>query len=303
MVIWVTEQELETFELLIPEDMREYVKTGEWFCLGALLKDSAGEEYTAAGVLLFSDEEGISGGEEELTVITLNWIYVTGECRNRGIGNALMQEFSEVLENIETGGIICDLPFDSEYDQAEAFLISWGFDFAVISGTEMIITKEDFRRRLLTLEEEKLKMMLEGYEEPEDICLIDELPEPVFEEALREIRDVYPLGYYDMLSENKADYDEEMSAAFLVNNQVSSMVLFERLPGGDPHMLLLAGVFSQKTRELFTLLTYAAGRYYRFYPEETSLRLTLNTEQSMNLAVRLFPEQEPRLIRRGVFSY
>lgn len=50
---------------LVPEDMKEEVKNGEWFCLGALAEteEAASEESdvkTAAGVLLFSSEDGVS---------------------------------------------------------------------------------------------------------------------------------------------------------------------------------------------------------------------------------------------------
>ncbi|MBQ9505180.1 MAG: hypothetical protein IJU93_09250 [Lachnospiraceae bacterium] len=70
MVIWVKENEMEAFLPLIPEEMSGRVKSGEWFCLGALAEDkeaaeASGDERLAVGVLLFSSEEEISPQNRE----------------------------------------------------------------------------------------------------------------------------------------------------------------------------------------------------------------------------------------------
>ena len=75
--------------------MRQSVISGDWFCLGALEETSdqdKGEpdERVAAGVLLFSSEDGISYGELPVNMILLRWIYVAPGYRQKGIGNELM---------------------------------------------------------------------------------------------------------------------------------------------------------------------------------------------------------------------
>ena len=131
MVIWVKEKELEKFMPLIPEEQHEYLKNEDWFCLGALSGNGSGgddeDELIPSGVIVFSNEEGISFGKEPASVIEIKWLYVAERFRLKGVANELMQAFSGVTEDSPAEGVICDIPFDSEYDLAEAFFVSWGY--------------------------------------------------------------------------------------------------------------------------------------------------------------------------------
>ncbi len=306
MVIWVREKKMDAFLPLIPEDMKERVKSGEWFCLGALAEteEAASEESdekTAAGVLLFSSEEGVSYGDERSTMIEIHWLYVAENHRMEGLANELMQELSEILEDNPAEGIICDIPLGSEYDLAEDFFASWGFSFEVTELLEMTINKEDCRREVSPENKEQALRLASGPDRPVDLISISDLSDEEFTKVIREMKAEEKSGYYDRLPENRDDYAGDMSYAVVHGGEVSSIALFERLSNGDLHMVMLGTLTPRGAKELLMLLRYCAGYYYLNYPEDACVRFSLGIERSRKLAVHLFPDKEPVRVRRGFF--
>ena len=306
MVIWVKENEMEAFLPLIPGEMRQKVKSGEWFCLGALAdpKETSGEtedEKVAAGVLLFSSEEGISYGEELHVMIELHWLYVIEDRRMEGLANELMQALSDILEDNPAEGIICDIPLGSEYDLAKDFFESWGFSFEVTELQEMTITKEDCRREVSPQNKEEALKLASGPARPVELISVSELSEESFKEAIHAMKEEERSGYYDRLSENRDDYAGDMSYAVIHENAVSSIILFERLQSGDLHLVMLESLSQRGAKELLELLRYCAGYYYLNYPEGAKVKFSLGIERSRNLAVHLFPDKAPVQVRRGYF--
>ena len=306
MVIWVKENEMEAFIPLIPEEMRDRVKSGEWFCLGALAEDgqaaeTSGDERLAVGVLLFSSEEGISYGDERSSMIELHWLYVAEKYRMEGIANELMQELSDILEDNPAEGIICDIPLGSEYDLAEDFFESWGFNFEVTELQEMTITKEDCRREISPQNKEEALRMASGPSRPIDLIPVSELSKDEFKRVVRQMKQEEASGYYDWISEDRDHYAGDMSYAVVHGDKVSSMALYERLPNDDLHLVMLGTLSQRGAKELLELLRYTAGYYYLNYPEEAKVRFSLGIERSRNLAVHLFPDKEPVQVRRGYF--
>ena len=112
MIISIKEKEREYFLPLVPEDMREAFRSGEWMGLGALSEPSeeggdAGEDSAAeaCGIMLFSPEDGISIGGERSTMIILHWIYVADKYRQQGMADDLMNALADILEDNPADGI------------------------------------------------------------------------------------------------------------------------------------------------------------------------------------------------------
>ena len=287
------------FASLIPDEYREEIEAGEVFCLGALKED--GDYDLPVGVLLFSVEEGVSDGTEASVMIVLRWFYVAEEYRRQGFANELMEALSDVLDDSPAEGIVCDVPFDSEYDLAEAFLISWGFQFEVTDTNEMIISKDDCRRQIRSKNREAELSLAAESEKPKGIIPVPDVPDEAFRQAVRRAKESERNGYYDLISENREDYAGDMSYAIMHGNEVSSLVLFERLNDSNLHMVMLTSFEQAAAKELLRLLHYTAVYYYLNYPEESKVHLTLGTERSMKLATHLFPDKDPIQVRRGFF--
>ena len=290
---------LGSFVPLIPKEHIPELESGQMFCLGAL-KEEDGES-VPVGVLLFSVEEGTTNGIEPATMIVLQWIYVAEEYRTQGFANELMDALSDVLDDSPAEGIICDIPLDSEYDLAEAFFASWGFQFEVVDTNEMIITKDDCRRQAASkYTEEELRIRVNS-EKPKEMVSVFDIPREVFRETVQKAKEMEKSGSYDLISEDREDYAGDMSYAIMHGDEISSFVLVERLPDDDLHVVMLSGFGPDAARELLKLMQYTAIYYFENYPEETRIHLTLASERSVNLAVHLFPDIDSERARRGFF--
>ncbi len=131
---------------------------------------------------------------------------------------------------------------------------------------------------------------------------IMDVTDEAFIKAVREAKGMEKNGYYDQISEDRDDYAGDMSYVFIHDDEISSMVLCERLPNEDLHIVMLMAFNPDGAKELLKLLHYTASYYFFNYPVETTVHLTLGTERSMNLATHLFPDVDPIEIRRGYFS-
>ena len=301
MVIWVKEENLRQFLPLIPEEFQDEVISGELLCLGALAEDKT-DERTAAGVLLFSVEDGLIYEEEQSVMIVVHWIYVAEAERQKGLANELVDALSDVLDDSPAEGVICDIPMDSEYDLAEAFFTSWGFEFRVIDSCEMIISKEDFRKKMKTMESEDIKKAAKTFDKPEGLTAIPDIDEEAFKKALQAMKEAEKTGYYDGVSENMDDYAGDMSYAIMHKGEISSMILFSRDYRDDLVMVLLSSLSTKGAKELLDLLYYSSGYYYMNYPEDVQIHLFVGIEKSRNLATHIFPGKDPVMVRRGYFS-
>jgi len=303
MVIWVKEEEMKQFLPLVPKNMQDAVIMGEYFCLGALSEDEEGSnEKTAAGVLLLSEVDGVLFDGEITTMIVIHWLYVAEDFRLKGLANDLMAALSDVLEDSPASGIICDVPFDSEYDLAEAFFSSWGFQFRVTDSYEMIISKDDCREQINAANKEESLSLASSSRIPEGMVSVQEIDRDVFTEAVSRAKKLEKSGYYKEISEDKDHYAGDMSYAYLHDGKISSLVLFERLSYDHLHMVMLATLDPKGEKELLTLLHYTAGYFYLNYPEHSTVWLTLGTERSRKLATHIFPGKDPVMVRRGYYS-
>ncbi|HAV00262.1 MAG TPA: hypothetical protein DCW47_03590 [Lachnospiraceae bacterium] len=290
---------IDRFVPLIPREYIDEVESGEMFCIGALKEDE--EDMLPVGVLLFSADDGVINGTETATMIVISWLYVAEEHRMEGFANDMMEALSDLLEDSEAEGILCDVPFDSEFDLLEAFLTSWGFQFEVVDTQEMIISKDDCRRQGSSKYTEEELRILAHPEKPKGLVSILDIPQETFEEAVRSAKGMEKTGFYDLISENRDDYAGDVSYAIMHGDEISSLVLVERLPDNDLHMVLLRGFSADGAKELLKLMQYFAAYYFENYPEDTDVHLTLGTERSMNLAKYLFPDEDPIQVRRGFF--
>ena len=291
MVIWVREKELPMFLPFIPADMQGEVRNGNWLCLGALT-ETGDDQYDAAGVLLFAPEEGSYNGEDRSIMIVMHWLYVAEKHRRKGLANELMEALSDTLEDNPAEGIICDVPFDSEYDLAEAFFVSWGFRFEVIDCNELIITKDECRR---------IMGSADTTDKPKGMVSVWDIPEDIFRKTLDTVKKIEKTGYYYSIQDSREDYLGDISLACRHGDEISAISLFIRESYGVIRMVILADLDPTGTKELPKLIRHSAAAFCLDYPDEAKVRITLGTGRSRKLAEYLLPDTDPVQIRRGIF--
>ena len=302
MIIWVKEKELDSFLPLIPAHMQEAVSSGDWFCLGALTDVPGEESKLCAGVLIFSAEDGLSYGQEILTMIRIQWIFVTESLRGQGLGDELMDALSDILQDNPAEGILVDVPFGPEYDLAEDFFSGWGFDFEVIASSEILISKEDAVLRHGSMEKAKeiVKDRLKTVHD--DIRMLKDIPDDVFRRALNEIIRREDSLYHVNISDDPMDYDREMSCAVMKEGEVSSLILYDRIGPKELRLILMSSLSPNAATELGNLLAYVAALYYVRESDDTVVKIVIESPKTMELFNHVFASSEPDLIRRGYFS-
>lgn len=295
MVIKLDERTMESFAPLIPEAMRDYAGSGEAFCLGSVIEE------TAAGVLVFSVNEGMGKSGNVCAMIELLWIYTAEEFRQRGVANELMEALSDLLDDNPAEGIICYIPSDGRYSLAGSYLDSWGFDFEDRDTPVMIITKEDCRTQVREVDKERALSLAGEIKKTEDLVSVGEISKMKFRKAIRKMLEDEEPENALLVSEDRDTYDPKSSFAMIRDGEVSSVVLFEKRRTYELHLVKLDALSSADPKELLTLLHYAAGSYYLNEPEETVVWFALMTEKSMNLAKHIFPGKDIILVKRGFY--
>ena len=306
MIIWVKEKELDGFLPLIPADMQEAIRSGEWFCLGALT-DAPGyggdeKEKLCAGVLIFSADDGLSYWRDIVTMIRIRWIFVTESARGQGLGNELMDALSDILKDNPAEGILVDIPFDPKYDLAEDFFSGWGFDFEVIPGTEIVISKEEAVIRHGSMEKAKevVKDRLKTIHD--DIRQLKAIPDAVFRKGLNEMILRSDNLFHINISDDPKDYDQEMSCGVMKEGKLSTLLLYERSGEKELRLILMSSLSDNAASELGNLLAYSGAMYYCREPEDSVIKVVLDSPKASELFYYVLSDSEPDLIRRGYFG-
>ncbi len=133
MITRITQQNMDAFAPLIPQELLSEVADPAHFALGAVRTGYA------VGILLYELIEG----EEEIPYVQLKWIYTAQSFRNQGVANALMECFYTILNESGITNLMCEIPALPDDDLLCAFLRAWGFSFSWQKKYELTLTLEE----------------------------------------------------------------------------------------------------------------------------------------------------------------
>ncbi len=294
MVINVDESIRGSFLPLIPEILHGYIESGEAFCLGCVREDMA------VGVLVFTVVNGADENGKVCALIELLWINTAKAFRKQHVASELMEALSEIYDESLTDGIICTVAQGRGYEFTENWLESWGFEFEDTDIPVMIVNKDDCRIKAKEFSKDK-KTAATDITKPEGLISIKEIPKMKFRKVLKEMLVGEDPIQYRIIPSDRDAYDDKMSFAFVKDNKVTSVVLFERRSKSELRMVMLKAFPLAGPRELMQLLNHAAKSYYMNEPEESVIWFTLATKKSLELAEHIFPDKETVLIHRGSY--
>ena len=295
MVIKVDERSRDSFLPLIPEPLHGYVRSGEAFCIGCVRDD------TAVGVLVFMVVNGADENGDICALIELLWICTAEAYRASHVASEMLEALADIYDSSSTDGIICALPQDSRYGFTEAWLESWGFDFDDTDIPVMVVGKEDCRIHAKDINKDKVLSIVTDMTKPDGLISIKEIPKMKFRKVLNEMLVGENPIQYRIIPTDRDAYDPGISYAFIHDNKVSSMILFERRSSSELRMVLLKAFPQAEPKELLSLLHYSAGSYYLNEPEEAVIWFTLAAKRSLDLARHIFPEKDIMHIHWGAY--
>ncbi|MBQ7583225.1 MAG: GNAT family N-acetyltransferase [Lachnospiraceae bacterium] len=295
MVIRIDENTRDSFLPLVPEALKGIISEGEAFCLGCVRDD------TAVGVLIFSVENSTGENHEVLAVLDLLWIATAESFRRQGVASELMEALSEIYEESPAEAVTCYIAQGMGFEDAEAFLEAWGFEFDRTDLSAMIVDKEVCRRQIREAEKKKTLSLAGDIVKPEGLVSVKDIPRLKFKKAIAKLLENEDSAQYRHVFDDRDIYDGGVSFAIMRDNEISSLILFERRSTSELRMLMLKAMPSAGAKELLSLLHYAAASYYLNEPEETIIWFTMGTKQSFDLAKHIFPDRETVFIHTGYY--
>lgn len=293
MVIKLDERLMDFFLPLIPETMRSCLEEDDVFCLGSL------RDETAVGVLVFTVREGLHTSGVPFAMIEIQWIGTAEDYEGREVASELLDALSDIVEDIPDSVMVCDIPVEDRYDQAEEFFVARGFEFEEDDIPTMRITKEDCRTQSRYAETQHILKPDVLKNKPKGLVPLREVPAVTFRKAIKKMLRDNSFRYFKNLSEERDAYDLSTSFVIMHDGEISSVMLFRRTRPDELHMVMLDAVKGSNPKEMLNLLNYAAAYYFLKEPESTVIKLMLSEEKSKNLAVYIFPYKEMTMIRRG----
>lgn len=285
-IITITKETAEAFAgLTEPQILYPLDRPGH-YCLGAVLEGE--DQNYAAGLLVFDVEEGHID-TVQIPAALIRWIYVAEEYRQQGIGNQLMEECYRVLNAAGQSGVLCDVPFDAEYNLLCAFLEDWGFTFDL----------EDRYEFLETLENIGKSPVFAGKKPGKAAKAVRDLSE---EEWNQLISDMKKLEHRALLPESRDAYDVDISCAVMKDGQAKGAFLVSVDAGGRLIPAALESLNSCSRQEIYELLLYAFDAAEKKYGKQALVCKECYSEELANLIAYIMPDEQPVLVRHGVYT-
>lgn len=280
----IDEKNRQFFENMIPEEYYARLNTPSVFAIGTL---AGKEEKTASGVLLFSVEEGSSGGED-LIAASILWLYVAPEFRRQKAADQMMETFFTIMDQSKIEYILCDIPMPEEYDLFCAYLEAWGFRFGIINRYELdvelgrLLENRVFSRKIQTT-----------------IVPLKKVSQAAFGSFRKQVMKIP--GVLQELPYMLDNYEDEVSCVSLKGNSIRGALLVQKVGEGRLDLLLFRAL-EQPVLLLADLMRYAVQAAGGKYPSETRIHIVCRQAESAELVGELFPDIEPLLVRRGVYD-
>lgn len=283
IVTTVNEENASYFTDLIAPEIASQIKTDGVFTLGALAEEN-GKKY-AAGVLLFSIEEGNSDGEL-LTAAVIKWLYIDEEYRGKGAADELVSELIRIAGQSGVEHIICDIPMTAQYDELCGYFEALGFVFTITELPFLDTTLEAL------FEQSAFKRPPQ-----ENVCQpLSAVSASQFKQLTERIDSLNISS--EPLSSEKSDYDNDVSCVCCDNSGALLVTYFEDY-GLELKSLVL---FDKDRSKAANMLLFAINAARSKYTADTELHITCHSQPGADIIDRLFSNAQPRMIRRGYLS-
>lgn len=278
----ITEQNMQAFEPLAPQDMLEALADEAHFALGAVQEEEDGQPGYAVGILLYDLVE-----DEETSYVQLNWLYVAQDYRRMGAGNALMEKFYDILNTAQIAGTLCEVPASLDNELLCAFLESWDFSFTYQKKYELTLSLEEI-------------LEYPFFEETIDLTGVKPLQvlsQSQVRNRLKQFSGTDPQAEQVLQPEEWELVDHDISCGVMETGELRGLFLIQQRSGVLETVCLLGS--RERKNDIFAMLQFAAVQAFLKYPLETTVHIMCRSDASAALVEALFPDQEPLVVRHG----
>ncbi len=277
---WITKENVQAIEDLIPEDLAEEIRFGKKAGLSMLRCE--GNDIYAVGALVFSTEQVPPGKE---LIFRLDWLYVEEEWRKRGVADAMLAELLNFMLSVDGRALTVD--FAAEEEPWGEVFAGWHFEFVPGLMPEFVLKLADLRGR-------KEIMPFEDAATPLSALRPDER-----QMLLRKAFILF--GYDGFLADGlPADYLEtDLSCYTGQITNPTGLLLVHRRPSGKLY-IDYADCVHGKEEELKKCLGYAASIALIKYDCSTLTYMNVGSEEAGKITDELFPVQRTGVLLEGI---
>ncbi len=289
----VTEENIASFRELLTEEQYVDVLHGATRAIGALRH--VGREVYAAGVICYS----IPGIQEDTApMITLEYIRVHEDLREKGIGNFLMGELLGLALQNEGTLVRVSLPvqiFDgSGEEEGKAalynFFDDWGFGFSLVTEPRFVIRLGDLQEN---------RMMAQPPEAGESFADLGKEGAGLFAAFLEELGESC-----DPLLKKRpfSFFDPDISCVIRKDGKIKSVLLFRSFADGTIRYEGFYGLGEREPVEVVELSRFAARKCMDSGETDRMLYGTLADEKALKTAVMLMPKARCPMMYEGILE-
>lgn len=282
VVTAITKDNILSFQNLIPGNLRDMDYPGRGM-LG-LIDEASGGKYNPIGVLIFDIEDEPLDNEGIITLAKLKWLYVLEEFRGKDIADYLIQDFFKLLDSMSIAVILCDVPWNSNYDSMCSYLEKWGFESTIdelgtvqLKLSELVGIKEVPCSDVLALGDIPKSDFISYFEK----VPIDERPNNIFEK-------------YHI-------YDKELSCAIRNKDGITGLVLVYSC-SEDYIDIDYFYVDSKGKFDLLKLISFTYSRVGKRFKADTVINIECRNDVTATALDYFIVGAEPALARRYAFN-
>lgn len=284
----ITQDNIERFDDLLPDDLIEDIIVGKLQALGAIR--SQGSELFGVGAIVFDIDSVGETEQDAQEVLRVSWLYVDEDWRERGIANSLVGELVCFMAETGTPAMTVDFYVDDDAELYGNLFSEWHFLFAAGVTPELAFTLSDISEQS-TFEkyEDKATSLMELADREEKLLVRDFLLGNEYQGYLN--RETLPEDYIET----------ELSSYTGSKTRPDGLLLAHRYPSGKISIEYNGsrGVGDDRTEEMLGALAYTAALKY-----DRSTEVVMNERyvEDGELLDELFRRQKGQYMIEGILT-
>lgn len=296
MITAITNDNIDLFEHLIPDDLIEdLLIRNDFYGLGCIRRDLDGN-FDGFGVLLFVKEYDDGTTVENYHI---KWLYVDSSRRGDGIGCELITELYWDFGNTEVPTMTVDIPAIEEYEGLGNFLGDWHFQFLPTYTV-------DFEMPLTDLKKNKYFSSVTKDTVIKGVVSLKDVEEKALKYFLRELRKKHiKRGLYvdTMLTQYEKDYfDPNISTAVVKNGVVEGAMLVHVRPSGRLEIVVFDTLQDNNQMYLMRMLNKSYQAALASKIKNARVYHKCYNERGMNFIDGLFGTHSTPYVLRGMIE-
>lgn len=212
--VTVNVDEIEYYKNVAPDNKLKNLAAGGHYMIGAVDEDG-----NSLGAIGFEVTQEIY---EEKPYINVNWLYIDENHRNKGYGTDLINETKRLSKDSGINDLRAEIPYPDTYNDITRFFQKNGFDFMFTDSYEFTALLSDLDA--IAIKSGKVPKL--------ETMPLSKVPLAIYNESILKLAKGQLGKRADRLVLDKAEYDQDMSMAYVDRGILKGVYLAKLMPDG-----------------------------------------------------------------------